>query len=239
MTLSTIVSFLVVGAPAPATLAVDGLLVATLTNRKWAVHSDALPRWRDVPFRQVRLGQLGRKLVVRKPVIMEMSGLPYLQTEGTDFVGALWSGPAPAFPRKVTASSQVSPDLRKAVSQLVLQRAKDPQGAAWSAITVDLDGNGEMDRLVRAEMKSSGSSVTGLAWNILVWIPGKRTPKVLAWETEDDQETCTQVDVVSIADFDRDGRYEVVLSRRYIEGNSGEVWSFTSREPRKIIEKSS
>jgi hypothetical protein len=93
MTLSTIVSFLVVGAPVPATLAVDGLLVATLTGRKWAVHSDALPRWHDVPFRQVRMGQFGRRIVVKKPVIMEMSGLPYLQTEGSDFVGAFWSGP--------------------------------------------------------------------------------------------------------------------------------------------------
>lgn len=238
MTISTLVSFLVVGAPAPATLAVDGLLVANLSGKKWAVHSDTLPRWSNLTFRQVQPGKVGRKILVRKPVIMEMSGLPYLKTEGSEFLGVLWSGPTPAFPRAVAASKQTSAELRKIVAPLILERARDPQQATWSSWTVDLDGDGTKDHLVRAEMKNS-ASYGGLAWNIVVWVPARRTPNILAWETDENQESCTRAEVLAIADFDRDGRYEVVIGRQYIEGNSGEVWTFGAGKATKVVEKGS
>lgn len=78
--------------PAP-TLAVDGLIIGSYQNKKWVVSDDKLPTWKNVTFMAIRYGSAGKAVTVKKPVIMEMTGCPYLLIGDRTPLGAYWSGP--------------------------------------------------------------------------------------------------------------------------------------------------
>lgn len=219
----------------PAVLAVGGLLIGSYNAHHWTQSPEALPTWKRLRFQEVKIGKVGKSVVVSEPVIMQMSGLPYLKPDGDKWLGAMWSGPTPKFPRKVMLGSKVSAKAQETVKDWVGAHGFGNTRIIWRRdVTGDFDGDGKSDELIECRGEKDGKA----AWSMVILFQGGKKPRTLAWETlKEDQ--LTLVSIEGLADFDREGTMEVVLSRTYLEGNGGVLWRLGRNGPVKLVENDS
>jgi hypothetical protein len=238
--MTTLLTLLVLG-KAPNTLAVDGLLVANYRKGKWSVCPSTKPTWKSVAFTQIGIGKLGATVNVPGAIIMELSGMPYLDLRQRPLNETLWNGPKPAFPRRLSVTTK--PD--KAIQELILEIARvngkvKPVAKSWLAVKGDFDGNGKSETLVFASSVSELTIHDESAWNTVQLVVGPHKAYQLSWNaSQGKDEGVVNTFISAVADFNRDGIYEIVLSNWYHEGNGGQVFTIKAGKPVRVVENGS
>lgn len=227
-----VIPFLIaaLGTP-PPTLAVDSLIIGQYESKRWTEAGFDVPTWTNVPFREVLIGKMGKTVKVAKCVKMELTESVHVQGPNSQSAqGVLWSGPAPAFPRKVTVSEKLSSTERKALNDFLA-----PKGLGKVKFNVknivrgDFDGDRKADSVIEC-LSAKGD------YSLVLSAQGGKKPTALWWETKDSEGHLSSAVIVAMADLDRNGSMELVLSGRYIEGGSGVVWSYQKSGPVKLVE---
>lgn len=215
----------------PPTLAVDSMLVGQYQSKQWTQASFDVPTWKNVVFRQVLIGKMGKQVKVSNCFRMEFTQAVHVK--GPDFEstqGALWSGPTPAFPRPVTVAKSLSKSEQKALRDFLAPRdLKNLKFNIQNVVRGDFDGDGRADSLVECVSVSKDYSL------VLYSKGGKKIPSALYWQDKDSAGDLTVARIVGVADLDRNGTLDVILSITYKEDMSGLVYSLAKSEVVKLV----
>lgn len=224
----------------PATLAVGGLLIGNLAGGKWSQVSDDLPEWRNLEFHEVKLGKLGEPLVIEEPVLEGMSVMPVIGLPEGRHSAAFFSGPAPTFPRPITMPKTIPNELRLQVMRFLKGQKMKTKSVVWSTyISGDFDGDKRVDALIKAQSwKTPGDTGIG-EWSRVFLLQGGKSLRVIGWQDGNEEQLKPDVELVALADFDRDGTYEAATLIWYLEGRAASLIHLGRNGPKVLVEKSS
>lgn len=224
------------------------LVVAVLIPNKFVVVDSLLigyldgKTWKDIPekskssetFKLQGLGMMSAagSLTIRGYEENEAVGGIFLKT--TSFPrGVYHNGLKPSWPRKITKLSNTSKAYLSALGAWLKSKGVASAASLSAAYSVDLDGDGKQEVLLQAASKGFSTQSTAdpkkTDYSALlmrkVGSNGSVTTTVLA-EALTPLNGMTHNTFRSIVDLDGDGKYEVIASMDYYEGQEGAIFGF-------------
>jgi hypothetical protein len=230
-------------------LVVDMLAIGRLENGKWSnlasKPSDPVSKLRNIPFVELGLsGTKGRLTIPRLDLQSDVAeGWFAINEKWSNKV--LWSGTAPKLPKVQVYSPSAKVYLDVVRAHLKSKGLTGAKARINSVVGVDLDGDGVREVVIEAapltdmvpRTMGSGSRVDYTS--ILIrWVRnGKPATVVLDHHDSRKEGYLEGADQLrAIADFDFDGRFELVCSSDYYEGQSAAVYSFRKGAVKKLVE---
>lgn len=242
-------SLLVGYAASKGLLMVDMLAIARLENGKWSnlvsKPSDPASKQRNISFLELGLTGVKGKVTIPKLDLQSdvAEGWFAVREEWSNKV--LWSGTLPKFPKAQVFATTAKVYLDIVRSHLNSKGMAIATPKINKVVGVDLDGDGVREVVIEAAPladmvpKTMGDrSKTDYTSILIRWVKnGKPTTTVLAHHDSRKEAFLESADQLrAIADFDGDGKYEIVCSSDYYEGQSATVYRFRKGVVRKLVE---
>jgi hypothetical protein len=217
----------------PPTLAINSLIVGTFVKGKWKVFGEKPPAWKNLRFQEVLVGKAGKTVKVAKAEIFGMTGTPCLAYSEETSREVLVSGITPTYPRKVVRLKSPPNFAEAAVKKLY---GSDPVSYV-DILQSDFDGDKSLDTIVHCRKSPEDSDPLHGDWASVLWVrPGYPT-SVLSFENDLASDGFKQFDLPAVADFNKDGCYELVIARWFHEGLGGQLWSLTRSGAKLMVQK--
>ncbi|MBC8064266.1 MAG: hypothetical protein H7Y17_05515 [Chlorobia bacterium] len=230
-------------------LMVDMLAIARLENGKWknlvSKPSDPVGKLRNIQFTELGIsGTTGKVTIPRLELQSDVAeGWFAIKEEWSNKV--LWSGTAPKFPatQVYSPSSKVYLDVVQA--HLRAKGLGQAKARINRVVGVDLDGDGVREVVIEAapladmvpRTMEDGKPTDYTSILIRCVRNGKAITVVVAHHDARQDGALGGADQLrAIADFDGDGKFEVVGSSDYYEGQSAAVYQFRKGSVRKLVE---
>lgn len=217
----------------PPTLAVNNLIIGALTQGTWTAFGDNPPKWRNLSFQEVLVGRAGRKVKIAKADVFGMTGAPCLAFTEETSLEVLVSGITPTFPRKVVRTARPSRQTEAAVQKLY---GPDPVTYV-DILESDFDGDKVPDTVVHCRKVPEASDPLQGDWASVLWVRPNKPTRVLSFENDLASDGFKHFDLPAVADFNKDGSYELVIARWFHEGLGGQLWSLTKSGAKILVEK--
>ncbi len=231
-----------------STLFVENLAFATYANKKWT----ALQGKQNFsnPFTAFSL-DIGR--VTENRLIYEV---PFLEGIEANFIesssGApvLWSGPKPKYPRAIQIVNPAQADYLLVVKEFAKAQLKATpkfEVEINSIIRVDLDGDGKEEVLIEAQSKGFNgmydfeSKKYEMSCTLIRHIKNGKavTEPIFFFTNNPEGEFNDPIQIThlkSIADLNGDGKYEVIVTANYYEGQSAAVYNLEKGTFKALVE---
>lgn len=221
-------------------LIVDDLVIGTLEGSQWVMADKPLKM--DKEFMGHKVGLLNTSKMVKSEGLLWSDGVFGNFLKGDRFFdGVIWTGAKPKYPRIIASLKPDSWEYRKIVRDVVKldNKFKIDIGAV---LRVDLDGDGTEEMVIAAShpgLKDSDmyEPKEGMFSCVLIYgLSGSETKThVIASQVIGGEiDFMEKFELKSVADFDGDGKYEVVTGTEYYEGRGAVVSGF---EKGKVVEK--
>lgn len=233
--------------PTP-TLFVDGLAIATFKDKAWTPISGPIKP--ELPFKVYLLD------LVRVTQTASVYELEFAQEVEGNFIpnqffsDVLWSGPKPKYPRSIRTVNPEQSEYKNLVAEFYKSETKknpDFEIEINSIARCDLDGNGQEEVLIEAQSKGFSDEFNfepspkgQLSCTLLRHIKNGKpiTEKIFFFsrEAKSDVEPIQITHLKSIADFNGDGNYEVIVTADYYEGQSAHVYNLIKGQFKHLVE---
>ncbi len=228
---------------------VDMLAIGRLANGKWlnllSKPSDPVGKLRNIQFTELGVtGLIGKRTIPKLELQSEVAeGWFAVKEEWSNKV--LWSGSTPKFPVTQVYSSTSKVYLDVVQAHLRSKGLKLAIAKINKVIGVDLDGDGVREVVIEAApiadmvpRTMEDGKPTDYTSILIRWVKNGK-PVTLVVDHHDarkDSALGGADQLRAIADFDGDGRFEIVCSSDYYEGQSAAVYSFRKGKLRKLVE---
>ena len=231
--------------PAPSILAYNSSVIGVVNGTRWSSPDSELTLKARRTGYTVTIGAAkpGVTVDVIEPIGM-LSGIN-LRGGQAKYPGVVWLGSAPKFPRPVRTQTADRTLYAREVHRALNSRLVSlDQVEVTRLFRVDLDGDKVDEVLVEARTKGlnlMGGSIDSKPGMFTgVWIRAVRNgrPTMLKLQADVVVEDARHFDnrLAAVADFDGDGRYEVVVSSLGFESESGHVYRFRAGSATLISE---
>jgi hypothetical protein len=236
-------------APSKGLLLVDGLAIGRLQNGKWrnlvSKKTDPVGKERNFKFQVLGLNGVTGTQPASKLELMEDVADGWYASGEVYTNKVLWSGTPVKFPVMQQYSTSAKAYLDVVAAHLKSKKVTKGVPRIKKVVGVDLDGDGTREVIIEAAPHDNMVGRTmedgdlGDYTAILIrWVKnGKPVTTVL--EHHDalvDKVLGSADELRTIADFDGDGRFEIVISSDYYEGQSATVYSFRKGKVTKLVE---
>lgn len=230
-------------------LMVDMLAIGRLENGRWSnvvsKPSDPVGKLRNISFTSIGVNGANGKIVIPKLELQSdvADGWYAVKEEWSNKV--LWTGSALKYPQVQTYSPTSKTYLDVVQAHLNSKKLKGAKARINKVVGVDLDGDGVREVVIEAapfedmvpRTMESGSKTDYTAILIRYVKNGKPTTLVLDHHDAVLHGALGGADQLrAIADFDGDGKFEIVCSSDYYEGQSAAVYSFRKGVLKKLVE---
>ena len=229
-------------------LVVDMLAIGRLENGKWtnlvSKESDTVSRSRNIGFVELGLTWLKGKVVIPKLSLQSEVAEGWFAIDEKYSSKVLWSGTQLQFP-KWKAVSPTNPVYLGVVRNHL--KAKELPSAAVRinrALSVDLDADGTNEIVIEAAPYADmvprtmeQGKATDYTAILIRWVKnGKPVTTVVSHHDARGDNVLASADQLrAITDFDGDGKFELVCSADYYEGQSAAVYSFRKGVVKKLV----
>lgn len=228
---------------------VDMLAIARLENGRWSNLSpnsaDPVGKLSQIAFSDLGLAGVKRKITIPRLELQTdvAEGWFAIKEEWSNRV--LWAGSPLRFPKIETYSRTSKIYLNVVQDHLNRSKLKGAKPKINKVIGVDLDGDGVREVVIEAAPLSdmvprtmeNGAKTDYTAILIRFVRNGRAQTVVVAHhDTRQDGVLGGADQLRAIADFDGDGKFEIVCSSDYYEGQSAAVYSFRSGVVKKLVE---
>jgi len=239
-------SLLVGYAASKGLLVVDTLAIGRLENGKWSnlasKPSDPVSKLRNISFMELGLSEpLGRLTIPKLDLQSDVADGWYAINEKWSNK-VLWSGTAVKVPKMNIWRGMTKPTFRDIKNFLIAKGLKDPRLNYDRLVQADLDADGKMETIVEVSsvkdptQRTQGQGPKNDFTAILIeWGHGKCS-LVSMNDARKDGVLAAADQLRAVVDFDGDGRYELVCSANYYEGQSAAVYSYRAGVVRKLVE---
>lgn len=230
-------------------LVVDMLAIARLENGRWSNLSpksnDPVGKLSQIVFSDLGLAGLKGKITIPKLELQTevAEGWFAIKEEWSNRV--LWSGSPLRFPKVQTYSPKAKIYLDVVQEHLNKLKLTGAKAKINKVVGVDLDGDGVREVVIEAapladmvpRTMEDGRKTDYTSILIRYVRSGKaRTVVVDHHDTRQDGVLGSADQLRAIADFDGDGKFEIVCSSDYYEGQSAAVYSFRNGVVKKLVE---
>jgi hypothetical protein len=247
--LATLIATLTVVAPAKGVLVVDMLAIGRLQNGKWknlvSKPSDPISKQRNILCQSLGLAsKIGTQTIPKLELQSDVAEGWFITGE-TYVDKILWSGPTPKFPSVVTYSPTAKVYLEAVQAHLRSKKLGKAVAKINKVLGVDLDGDGVREVVIEAAplpdmvpRTMEDGQPTHYTAILIRWVKNGK-PVTVVVDHHDamvDKVLGSADQLRTIADFDGDGKFELVVSSDYYEGQSATVFSFRKGVVRKLVE---
>lgn len=230
-------------------LMVDMLAIGRLEKGKWtnliSKPSDPVSKLRNIPFTELGVkGVLGKLTIPKLELQTEVAeGWFAIKEEWSNKV--LWSGSPLKYPEVQVYSPTSRTYLDVVQAHLTKRGVAGSRAKINKVVGVDLDGDGVREVVIEAaplpdmvpRTMENGSKTDYTSILIRFVKNGKPSVIVVAHNDTKQDGVLTGADQLrAIADFDGDGKFEIVCSSDYYEGQSAAVYSFRKGIVKKLVE---
>jgi len=247
--LATLIATLTVVAPVKGVLVVDMLAIGRLQNGKWknlvSKPSDPISKLRNIPCQNLGLASLiGKETLPKLELQSDVAEGWFIM--GEKYTNKVyWTGPAPKFASVVTYSPTAKVYLDVVQAHLRSRGLSKAVAKINKVLGVDLDGDGVREVVIDASplpdmvgRTMEDGKPTDYTCVLIRWVKnGKPVTVVVAHnDAKKDKVLGSADELRTIADFDGDGKFELVVSSDYYEGQSASVFNFSKGVVRKLVE---
>lgn len=225
-------------------LAVDRLLIGSLRGSAWKSLDTIENRPGKITFTKVGIGTVGGTRVVNGLVKGPPNDAGYIDVEEMGkFDGVLFSGVA-RVPRAVRILDNTNDAYVGVVKKFLVSKGLNSVPRITRVLMADLDGNGSQEVLIEASNRDvlfdHGMFGVKPGDYSLVLLRSLRRGRVievpLIFDHPKPEDLNYENKILAVADFDRNGSMEVVVSSRYYEGSAATLFGFNGLKVRKIVE---
>lgn len=247
--LATLLVAVAVAPPAKGLLLVDCLAIGRLQNGKWrnlvSKASDPVGKERNLRFQVLGLnGASGWQSVPKLELMTDVADGWYASGEVYSNK-VMWSGTPVKFPAMQYYSPLAKTYLDAVQAHLHSKGLNKAKARINKVVGVDLDGDGVREVVIEAAPLADmvprtmeDGQPTDYTAILIRWV---RNGKPVTTVVEHHDATVDKVlgsadQLRTIADFDGDGKFEIVISSDYYEGQSATVYSFRRGKAVKLVE---
>lgn len=249
--LCTLLATTALMAPAKGLLVVDGLAIARLNAGKWrnlvSKKSDPMGSQRNLSFQVLGLDKpLEKRLVPKLELMDEVAEGWYVSGQGEIYyTKVMWNGTPLKFPKTISYSPDAKQYLDVVSAHLQKVGLKGAKARINKVVAVDLDGDGVREVVIEAapladmvpRTMEDGQESDYTSILIRCVKNGKPTTVTVAHTDARKDKVLGGADQLrAIVDFDGDGKFELVCSSDYYEGQSAAVYSFRKGAVKKLVE---
>lgn len=230
-------------------LMVDMLAIGRLENGRWknlvSKASDPVGKLRNVSFTHIGVnGAVGKVLIPKLELQSDVAeGWFAIREEWSSKV--LWSGSPLRYPQIQVYSPTAKAYLDVVQAHLNSKKLTSAKARINKVVGVDLDGDGVREVVIEAapladmvpRTMEDGQKTDYTS--ILIRFVKNGKPMTLVVDHHDAKQYGAlggADELRAIADFDGDGKYEIVCSSDYYEGQSAAVYSFRKGVVKKLVE---
>lgn len=230
-------------------LVVDMLAIARLENGKWknlvSKPSDPVSKLRNIPFTELGVkGVMGKLTIPKLELQTEVAeGWFAIKEEWSNRV--LWNGTPVKVPAVRAWSGFMKPTHREVKFFLEKKGIRNATLKKDRHFQVDLDGDGVKEMII--EVSSVNDPVQRTMeqgskqdFTAILIFSGRNAPQMITMlsfhDARGDGVLAAADEVRAFADFDGDGKIEIVCSADYYEGQSAAIYNFSKGKVRKLIE---
>lgn len=249
--LCSLLATTVLSAPAKGLLVVDGLAIGRLQAGKWrnlvSKKSDPMGTQKNLSFQVLGLDKpLEKRLVPKLELMDEVAEGWYTSGNGEIyFTRVMWNGTPLRFPKTIPYSPSSKEYLDVVAAHLQKVGLKGARARINQVVAVDLDGDGTREVVIEAapfadmvpRTMEDGQITDYTAILIRCVKNGKPVTVTVAHTDARKDKVLGGADQLrAIVDFDGDGKFELVCSSDYYEGQSAAVYSFKKGSVKKLVE---
>jgi hypothetical protein len=226
-------------------LAVDRLIIGSLSQKYWKRLETVANREAKMRFTRVGIGTVLGSVTTKGTMNGEPNNAGYVNV-GNHYSkgnGVLFNG-AVSIPRKVKVLANANSTYLEVTRKFLVANGVHSSPRVTRIVSVDLDGDGTQEIIIESSNRDNltDSGMTGVKEGdySLVLLRCVINDKVVETPIAFDHPKPDGLNYINnlraIADFDGDGKMEVVTSGRYYEGQSASLFRFNGKEVIKLVE---
>lgn len=227
-------------------LVVDMLAIGRLENGKWtnlvSRTTDPVSKMKNLDCQVLGLDRVQGRTTLPKLDLQSDVAEGWFALDEKWSSKVLWSGTRLGFPQARISTEPKKTDYFLIGEFLIRTKLNTAPKRMKRRVVVDLDADGKMEVVVEA---SSGKDMVERTMNqgprhdyTAILIQDGRTRKVVTVSHHDargDGVLSAADELRTIADFDGDGRYELVCSANYYEGQAASVYSYRNGVVKRLV----
>lgn len=225
-------------------LTFNRLVLGSLQGKRWKSLETVPDTNKKITLTKVGIGTVGgvRNASGLKKGEPNMAG--YLEvTEGYNADGVLFSGPV-RVPRKVTILDNTIDTYVNVVKKFIKSKGLTSAVNITRLVRTDLDGDGKAEILIEASNRNMllengmhGVKPGDYSLVLLRTQKGSRVYEIPLMFDHPSADSINYVNqIAAIADFDRNGSLDVLVSSRYYEGESATLFNLLGSKVKKLVE---
>ncbi|HLO98923.1 MAG TPA: hypothetical protein VK171_10045 [Fimbriimonas sp.] len=225
-------------------LTYNRLVIGSLRGRTWKSLETVPNTTKKISLIKVGIGTVGGERVAKGLEKGEPNMAGYLTVdEGYDADGILFSGPV-RVPRKVEVLPNSNETYIAVVDKFIKSKGLNSAVNITRLVRADLDGDGKDEVLIEASNRDLSTPSTVFQVQpgdySLVLLRTLKRGKVYEIPLMFDRPSKDSINYVNkiaaIADFDRNGSLDVMVTSRYYEGASATLFNLRGTKVKKLVE---